>query len=138
MISAFEKRSPTIFVIQVSKTRLASNSLVLDSFNKVYIPIAQKTNILGWIQQHQPDLIILDLQRSEIIDWNIVTILKLDWLTRNIPILIISSEFSNRFQCAQSFNCDTCLNKPYTTVELEEAICSLVYVRACQSYNISR
>ena len=134
MISAFEKRSPTIFIIQVSKTRLASDSLVLDSFDKIYIPLSEKTNILGWIQQHQPDLIILDLQRSEITDWSIVTILKLDWLTRNIPILVISNEFSNRFQCVQNFNCDACLIKPYTTVELEEVICSLVYVRACETY----
>lgn len=130
-----EARSPVILIVgEVKQDPVQLSQLsILDSFKKVYVSVSNNTNILHWIQQHQPDLIILDLNSSKTFDWDLITALKLDWLTRDLPILVISDEFSNRLQCKTNIDCNACLTKPYSTTELEQVICSLVDLPNCQT-----
>ncbi len=124
-----DPRLPTILVVQDSKTELISNSIIANSFKQVYVSIDQNSHTLAWIQQNQPDLIILNLEWSKLREMDLVTALRLDWLTRNIPILAIGD-------CIYLFNldCDACLIEPYSTSDLEKAICSLISSPVCLSY----
>ncbi len=126
-------RLPVILVVRDNEAKLASDSSLVASFKQIYLSLSENSQILLWIQQYQPDLIILDLSWSVIIDRGLVTALRLDWLTRNIPILVISDNFSYQPQLAKNLDYDACLIKPYSTKKLERLICSLVYNHPCQA-----
>ena len=127
-------RSPTILLVSNDRNLLSSDSLIISSLNQVCISILEATQIITWIQQHQPDLIILDLGWSEIINLQLITALRLDWLTRNIPIAIITNSGNQPFCSLATLDYDACLIKPFTTQELEQTICSLISTPACK-YN---
>ena len=124
-------RSPTILLVSNDRNLLSSDSLIISSLNQVCISILEATQIITWIQQHQPDLIILDLGWSEIINLQLITALRLDWLTRNIPIAIITNSGGQPFYSLATLDYDACLIKPFTTQELEQTICSLIPTSAC-------
>lgn len=121
-----EDYSPTILVVKNDQAELASDSPILASFNKFHIPLVPATEILSWVQQHQPDLIILDIEWSEIVKSELIAVLRLDWLTRNIPILVITNFSANQLKPRANVDCDACLMRPYSAIELEQAICSLL------------
>lgn len=127
-----DRQLSTILVVQDSNIPLAADSKILNSFKEVYVSIGQGTGTLLWIQQNQPDLIILNLEGSKIAELDLIAALKLDWLTRHIPILAIVNQ-SDRFQAA-NLDCDAYIAKSYSTLELEKAICSLVSNPVCLSY----
>ena len=89
--------------------------------------------ILAWIQQYQPDLIILNAELTQIINLQLITILKLDWLTRTIPILLITSA-AEKLQFEETLDYDACLIEPYSAMELNKIVCSLVSVSTCNVY----
>jgi len=122
--------SPTILVVSSGQEKLAPNSAVVASLNQVYISVLEAPRIISWVQQHQPDLIVVDLSRSQIIDLQFVTALRLDWLTRNIPILIVANPFS--LQSFKGLDYDACLIEPYSLKELEQTICTLMFIPACK------
>ena len=128
---------PAILIVQDSQEKLTLNSLGINSFQQTCISVTESvtknTDIFSWIQQNQPDLIILNLEWSKISELNLTTTLRLDWLTRNIPILAIANRKSDRFWIT-NLDCDAYLFKPYSKLELETAIVSLVSNFAGFSY----
>jgi CheY-like chemotaxis protein len=128
---------PTILIVQDNQTKLGSDSPILSAFNQVDIPVVNSMTVVIWVQQHQPDLVIFDIEYSQIINLGLITALRLDWLTRKIPILVISNMSHRDLQSETSLDCNAYLKKPYATKELEQAICSLVPTPACKSYNLS-
>ncbi len=126
---------PTILIARDHSTKLIFDSPILASFNQVYVPIIEATAILAWVQQRQPDLIILDIQWSKIVELGLITTLRLDWLTRNIPIVIISSLSEQKIQLKTNLDGDAYLTKPYSTQELEKVVCSLAPCPACKALN---
>lgn len=129
-----QPKSPVILVVQNRPANLATNSDILNYFSKVYVSLFDVTEILLWIQQNQPDLIILDLPWLEITEAELITALRLDWLTRNIPILILSNICTNWSDIVPDLDYNACLCKPYLTSELEKLVCSLVSTPACLAY----
>ena len=121
-----------MLVIQDSTEILASDSAILNSFKQVYKTVTKSFDTLIWIQQNQPALIVLNLEDLEIDELDLVTALRTDWLTRNIPILAIADK-CNRFRIS-NLDCDEYLSKPYSISKLEKAICSLVYSPSCTRY----
>ena len=120
---------PTIVIIQEPALRI--NSFISPLFNKAYWLKYHPGKTLDWIQQNQPDLIILKLDKTKENCSNLITSLKLDWLTRDIPILVIGNKFI--LQSTANLGYDACLKTPYSIKELERAICSLVSTPACHS-----
>ena len=114
---------PTILTIGNDRTELAFNSTLLASFELVYATFEKQT--LSWIQQHQPDLIVLDLEASQQL-LSLIATLKLDWLTRDIPILAIANSAAQQLRRPADLDCDACLIRPYSTVELEQKLNSLL------------
>ncbi len=125
---------PTILIVQENQTKLASDSAILSEFNQINIPVVEAMKIVVWVQRHQPELVIFDIDYSQIVNLGLITALRLDWLTRKIPILVISNVAHKELQSRASLDCDAYLRKPYVTRELEQAICSLVPTPACKSY----
>lgn len=121
--------SPIILVARDYPKKLETTSKILASFNHVYVPIIDVLTIVNWVQQHQPDLIVLDIEYSEIVASGLVSTLRLDWLTRTIPIVIISNVAHNKV----NIDCDVYLERPCSTRELEETICSLVPISTCKT-----
>ena len=118
------KKVQTLLIVNDDRAKLFANSTVLTSFNQIYFSITEALNIFSWAQQYQPDLIILDLKWSEVVELQLIPALRLDWLTRNIPILMIAD--SAPLQSVASLDYNAYLTKPYSLFELEQTICSLI------------
>ncbi|MEL6495006.1 MAG: hypothetical protein AAFQ41_07760, partial [Cyanobacteria bacterium J06623_7] len=58
----------TLLILNRDQARLSAHSTVLASFNQIYFSFAGTSNILPWIQQNQPDLIVLDFTWSETVN----------------------------------------------------------------------
>ncbi|MGB5631280.1 MAG: hypothetical protein WBM44_15305 [Waterburya sp.] len=127
--------APTVLVVNNNQENLVSNSLILDSLNQVHISILEDSNILSWVQQYQPDLIILDIGWSQIINPQLIAALRLDWLTRNIPIMVIVGSTTQQIEALEHLDYDACLIKPYSAADLGKKICSLVSTSACKMYS---
>ena len=127
----FKIGSPTLLIISHDREKFVANSAIMAAFNRVHISALEVLKIVCWVQQHQPDLIIIDLSRSQIVQLQLIPALRLDWLTRNIPILIIAD--SPSLQPLEDIDYDACLTKPYSPNELEQAVCSLISVSASKS-----
>jgi|GEM_PF-1942717 len=124
---------PTLLVINNNDTKLVFDSSVLASFNQVYISIREFSAILDWVQQYQPDLIIVDIAWSKITNLQLIAALRLDWLTRNIPIMIITGCNNQQIEGLGQLDYDAHLSKPYSAAELGKKICSLVSIPACET-----
>ncbi|WP_019509073.1 two-component system response regulator [Pleurocapsa sp. PCC 7319] len=112
--------------------RLGANSRILALYDQVYIYSKKTTTILSWIQQHQPDLVVLDFEISQIKKMELISVLRLDWLTRNIPIIIITNLASQQKLATTNLDFNACLVEPYSLQELERVICSLVPIPDCE------
>ncbi|MEM8720041.1 MAG: response regulator [Cyanobacteria bacterium P01_G01_bin.39] len=132
--AASQLGSPTVLVVSKDRAIPISDSLVIASLNQVYISISEAAKILAWVQQHQPDLIVLDIGWSQIIKLQLITALRLDWLTRNIPIIVITNNQAKQIDDQTILDCDAFLVKPYAIKDLEQTICSLISTPACQKY----
>ena len=127
--------SPTVLIVNNNQANLVSNSLILDSLNQVHISILEDSNILSWVQQSQPDLIILDIGWSQVINPQLISALRLDWLTRNIPIMVIFASTAQKIETLAELDYDAYLIKPYSPAELGKKICSLVSTTGCEIYS---
>lgn len=117
-----------MLVVNQDREQLALSPTILAAFDCVYLPLSQADRIVSWVQEHQPDLIILNLKLIEAIELQVITTLRLDWLTRDIPILAIADA---SLQSPKSLDCDAYLNRLHSVSELEQTICSLVSVSVC-------
>ena len=71
-------------------------------------------NVLKWVKENKPDLILLDIIMPEISGFEVCNILKKDKKTRNIPILFISSLFdSDSHKKAMEFGAKGFILKPF-------------------------
>ena len=130
----FDKYQKTILVVSNGKAKQLKNSTLLASLNWVYISTSEE-DIIYWIQQHQPDLIVLELDWSQLVNLQLVSTLRLDWLTRLIPIIAIVRSTAQKQHSVERLDCDICLVEPYSLSKLERSICKLVPLPVCKSLN---
>ena len=122
--------SPTILIVGDREQKKEFNSAILSEFNKVYFSNLECTTVLSWIQQNQPSLIIFKFDCPKKLNSDLISSLRLDWLTRNIPIIIMSNRFA--LQSIADLDYDAYLSWSDTTADLEKAVCSLINTLACQ------
>ena len=120
----------TVLVVSNGKAQQLKNSTLLAPLNCVYISVSDD-NIISWIQQHQPDLIVLELDWSQAVNLQLISALRLDWLTRLIPIIAIVGLTAQKLRSAEQLDCD-CLVEPYSLSELEKSICKLLSLPTCK------
>lgn len=123
---------PTLLVLNNNQTKLVFDSSIVTSLNQVHISILAASKIISWVQQYQPDLIVIDLEWLSTMNLQLIAALRLDWLTRNIPIMLIASSTKQQAQCLANLDYDACLTKPYSETDLGKAICSLISTPACK------
>ena len=123
----------TVLVVSNGKAQQLKNSTLLAPLNCVYISVSDD-NIISWIQQHQPDLIVLELDWSQAVNLQLISALRLDWLTRLIPIIAIVGLTAQKLRSAEQLDCD-CLVEPYSLSELEKSICKLFPLPTCKLLN---
>lgn len=124
--------SPTILIVRDDGKKIELNSPILSSFNTVYLSKLENVAVLSWIQENQPDLIILELRNSQEFCSSLITPLRIDWLTRNIPIIVIGDRFT--LKSVANLDYDACLRLPYSAADLERTICSSISTSICQAY----
>lgn len=125
-IMNYQTSSPILLIVNSSQVELTPSCSILASLDCTYISILETSPILSWIQQNQPDLIILDLSWSQLIEMQLISTLRLDWLTRNIPILVLNKDILTSSQSIPTLDYDAYLAKPYSCSALEKAIYYLV------------
>ena len=122
--------SPTILIVQNSFRKLELDSSILSLFNIVHLSQSENTAVLSWIQQNQPDLIVLELDCLEKPYESLITSIRLDWLTRDIPIIVTGNKFV--LQSMNNLDYDACITTPYLAKKLYRVICSLIDSPFCQ------
>ena len=118
---------PTILIVKNYPQKLRLTSKILAAFNQVYVPTIEVNTVLPKVQQQQPDLVILDFEYSKIVTSGLIIALRLDWLTRSIPIVLISNSPQ------ADLDCDVYLTKNYSKEELKRTICSFVNSPVCKN-----
>ena len=124
--------SSTILIVQDRSEKIELDSPILTNSNVVCFSNLENTTLLSWIQQNQPDLIILKLMQTEESFSSLITPLRLDWLTRNIPIIVTGDIFTLKSVANLDFNAS--LTTPYSAKELDGVICSLIRTSGCQIF----
>ena len=125
-----DERSPTILVVKDSEGKTKLNSRILSAFNIIYSSGSPNSKSLTWIQQNQPDLIIVECGHFSKSCSSLITPLKLDWLTRDIPIIVVGNKFA--LKSIADLDYDACLNSLCSAADLDKAICSLVRIPVCE------
>jgi CheY-like chemotaxis protein len=121
-----ENLSPaTILVIEDDEDNLIYISMALSLFNYHCLIAKNALKGLSLAQQWQPDLIMLDVRMPQINGLELLKTLRLDWLTRTIPVIAVTAlagEKEQKMIMNAGFN--GCLLKPYLLEELENIICA--------------
>lgn len=118
----------TILVVEDDEDNLIYIATALTLFN--YRCLSAKTALTGLslAQQWQPDLILLDVRMPQIDGLELLKMLKLDLLTKAIPIIAVTALAGKREQkMIVDAGFDGCLIKPYLLEELEDIICSHIF-----------
>ena len=116
---------PTILAIEDDEDNLLYISSALNLFNYRCLTASNAMLGLSIAQRWQPDLILLDVKMPHISGIELVKILKIDWLTRKIPVVAVTAlarEKEKRIILDAGFR--DYLLKPYLLKELENIICS--------------
>lgn len=123
---------PTILIVRNNYEKIELDSPILTSFRVVCLAESENAVVLSWVQENQPDLILLELTHDSESSGSLVTNLRMDWLTRNIPIAVLSNKFAPR--TIADLDYDAHLNLPYSPERLDATICSLVKNPACKMF----
>lgn len=109
-----------ILVVESDRNDLAYVSSALKPSNCNCLVASEAMHGLSLAQQEQPDLILLDLQMPHG-GIELLTTLKLDWLTRDIPVIALTTlEKSQKIILDAKF--DGYLLKPYLLDDMLYAI----------------
>jgi two-component system cell cycle response regulator DivK len=81
---------------------------------------------LDQAREHQPHLIVLDLQLPDISGFNVARALKADERTRRIPVIAVTASMPNHPAMARQAGCDGFLTKPVTMIDFLTAVRSVV------------
>ncbi|MEM8718009.1 MAG: response regulator [Cyanobacteria bacterium P01_G01_bin.39] len=115
----------TILIVEDDEDNLLYLTSALGLFNYHYFAAKDAISGLSLAQTKQPDLILLDIKMPQISGIELVKTLKMDWLTRSIPVVAITAlarEQEKNSILAAGF--DGYLVKPFLLEDLEQAICS--------------
>jgi len=118
-----KKYQPTILVVEDNPDNLAYVSTALELFRCRCLTAPNAIEGLSLAQRYQPNLILMDILMPEIDGIELLKILKLDWLTRTIPVVAMTALSGRKARAAiAQAGFDGFLLKPYSLEELEMII----------------
>jgi CheY-like chemotaxis protein len=107
-------------VVDDSPAVLNQITRYLDDMQIACVAAMQGASAVSQALQHQPDIIILDLLLPDISGWEVMAALQANPQTRNIPILIISTEAEQ--ERARALGAAGYLVKPIKRAQLHDAL----------------
>jgi CheY-like chemotaxis protein len=124
---------PLVLAVEDNEDNLLLMNYALDSFGCRFISQQEGSSVLLIAQEHQPDLILLDVLMPDLSGIDIVTLLKKDPLTQHIPVIAVTA-LAGEEQRANLIMAgfDDYICKPYTLEDLELMIRSYL----CQNLNL--
>ena len=114
---------PTILVIENNEDNLFYISTALKLFHCHCLTTQNAMMGLSLAQQEQPDLILIDVEMTQMNGIELLKTLRMDWLTRSIPAVAITAlakAQDTEKLIEAGFN--DCLVRPYLPKELENII----------------
>ena len=113
----------TILVVENDRDDLIYLTTALNLFNYRCLTAKEAIVALSLAQEEQPDLILLDLRLPKIDGIDLLKILKIDWLTRTIPIVAVTALAGKEGQeTIARAGFDDYLLKPYLLADLEKVV----------------
>lgn len=100
-------------------------------FQNFYVSVAENGRIgLELVAEHPPDLIICDILMPEVDGYNVLTALRQNVLTANIPIILVTAKAErSEVRYGMEIGADDYLIKPFSPKELLNAIASRLQKR---------
>lgn len=122
---------PTILIIDNKKDHLTDIATALESLN--YHCLTAQTTMMGLAlaQQHQPDLILLNVEMPTMSGIELLQTLRLDWLTRTIPVIALATlESAKKYSQSILASFDGYLYQPCISQDLKSVVCQQI---ACEA-----
>jgi DNA-binding response OmpR family regulator len=101
-------------------------SVVLGSVNYDIIEASDGEKALSMIMKHGPDIVIMDVSLPKMNGLYVCEVLRNDEKTKNIPILILTSETSNDVKAKAAKCADNLMHKPFEPELLRAEVKSLL------------
>jgi two-component system cell cycle response regulator DivK len=78
---------------------------------------------LDLVRQHRPDLVLMDIQLSNVSGLEIIKSIKADAELKSIPVIAVSA-FATQWdtETMRELGCEACLTKPITIISFIEAV----------------
>ncbi|MBC7913753.1 MAG: response regulator [Pyrinomonadaceae bacterium] len=101
----------------------AVRSVIEEALASDYTVIAtdDTSNIFGLIEEHKPDLVLMDYILPHINGGELCHQIKTNTLTANLPVIIISG-YPQILYSLGSYGCDAILEKPFDLTKLLETV----------------
>ncbi len=86
-----EQATPLVLIVDDETHNRALLDIILSSEGYELITAASGEEALAVIEQRRPDIILLDIMMPELNGFQVITMLKADPATRDIPIILLSA-----------------------------------------------
>ncbi|MGH8122807.1 MAG: response regulator, partial [Rudaea sp.] len=122
-VAAQEKRRPLIMVVDDSITMRKATSRVLERQEMDVITAKDGLDAVEKLQDHIPDLVVLDIEMPRMDGYEFATYMKNDARTRQVPIIMVTSRTGEKHRLrAREIGVERYLGKPYQEAELLQNI----------------
>lgn len=122
-INRHNNHQPTILVVEDNEDNLLYIYTALALFDCYSITTQDAIKSFSLAQKHQPDLIILDIKMPKLSGIDLIKILKLNWLTCNIPVIAVTAlDREEEKELILDAGFSDYLLKPYLLEDLEQII----------------
>ena len=125
-----QKRRPLIMVVDDSITMRKATSRVLERQEMDVITAKDGLDAVEKLQDHIPDLVVLDIEMPRMDGYEFATYMKNDVRTRQVPIIMVTSRTGEKHrQRAREIGVERYLGKPYQEAELLQNIHDAIKAR---------
>lgn len=128
LLACKQVRQPLVLAVDDDADSLFLLTEVLSASNYSYVTATNGQAALALAQQHQPDLILLDILLPDLNGIEVLQRLRRDPSTQRIPVIAVTAlakkEDQHRILAA---GCDAYLTKPYMLEDLEAKITRHLY-----------
>ena len=116
-----------ILVVEDNELNLKLLNDVLEAHGYEVLSTGEGAVAAIWARQHRPDLILMDLQLSDMSGLEVTQLLKADAETRSIPIVAVTAfAMAGDEKKALDHGCDAYVAKPFMLKDVLDLIADLI------------
>ncbi|WP_144392322.1 Hpt domain-containing protein [Pleionea sediminis] len=122
-----EDKVPTVMVVDDSITVRKVTQRLLQRHDYEVVLAKDGVDALNVLQEHQPDVMLLDIEMPRMDGFELATIIRHDDKLKKLPIIMITSRTGEKHrERAESIGVNRYMGKPYNEVDLLQTIESLL------------